>query len=80
MGEALRTPRHVKYRRESGFGLVYEHDGYGYDDASLYEVSERVVDVLEELDDAAAERAAVEREFGEETVARLLEMEVLERA
>jgi len=72
----LATPEFVKYRREDGFGLVYTHENYGYEDASLYEMDEQVIDLLERAD-AETPRSELEREFGEAVVEELLAMEVL---
>ena len=72
----LARPEHVKYRREAEGGLVYDHENYGYEDASLYEVSETVIDVLEFVDDER-DREAVEREFSPAVVESLLERGVL---
>jgi putative mycofactocin binding protein MftB len=73
------TPEFVKYRREDGFGLVYTHENYGYEDASLYEVDETVVEVLEFVG-GGQPRDAVEAEFSPAVVAALLERGVLARA
>ncbi|MFB6137586.1 MAG: mycofactocin biosynthesis chaperone MftB2, partial [Halobacteriaceae archaeon] len=62
----------VKYRRESGFGLVYEHENYGHEDASLYEVNETVVDVLEYVGDGT-DRDDVEGEFSADVVDALVD-------
>ncbi|MDG5777201.1 mycofactocin biosynthesis chaperone MftB2 [Haloarculaceae archaeon H-GB2-1] len=65
----VRKPDHVKYRREGDHGLVYDHENYGYEDASLTTVHSRIVDLLEYVDgsprpredlDAAFEQAVVE--------------------
>ena len=72
----LARPDHVKFRREAAGGLVYDHENYGYEDASLYEVSETVIDVLEFVDDER-DREAVEREFSPAVVESLLERGVL---
>jgi putative mycofactocin binding protein MftB len=76
MPETLTRPSHVKYRREATGGLVYDHENYGYEDASLYAVSETVVDVLEFVGDGRARRD-VEAEFSPSVVESLVERGVL---
>jgi putative mycofactocin binding protein MftB len=76
MSGALTRPSHVKYRREATGGLVYDHENYGYEDASLYAVSDTVVDVLEFVGDGRA-RADVEAEFSPTVVESLIERGVL---
>lgn len=76
MAETIRKPSHIKYRRESDFGLVYDHQNYGYEDASLLEVSETVIDVLEHVeDDECQER--LEATFSSEVVDALIERGIL---
>jgi len=69
-------PDHIKFRRETNGGLVYDHKNYGYEDASLYEVSDTVVDVLEFVDGECS-RVAVEDEFSPAVVDTLVERGVL---
>jgi len=76
MSGALTRPSHVKFRREATGGLVYDHENYGYEDASLYAVSDTVVDVLEFVGDGRA-RADVEAAFSPGIVESLLERGVL---
>lgn len=76
MTATIRVPDHVKYRREAAFGLVYDHENYGYEDASLYEVSETVVDVLESVGDGRR-RDELEREYSPSLVERLVEQDFL---
>jgi putative mycofactocin binding protein MftB len=76
MPETLTRPAHVKFRRESEGGLVYDHENYGYEDASLYAVSDTVVDVLEFVGEGRA-RTAVEAEFSPSVVESLVERGVL---
>ncbi|MFC6719870.1 mycofactocin biosynthesis chaperone MftB2 [Natrialbaceae archaeon GCM10025810] len=76
MTALVRKPAHVKYRREADYGFVYEHENYGYEDASLYEVNEVVVDALEFVGDGRS-RAEVEREYDAELVDTLVERELL---
>jgi hypothetical protein len=64
----LRTPAHVKYRREDGFGLVYDHENYGYDDATLVTVDERIIDALEFVDERAPSESELESAFHEQVV------------
>jgi putative mycofactocin binding protein MftB len=74
----LARPEHVKYRREAEGGLVYDHENYGYEDASMYEVNATVIDVLEFVDGEGRSREAVEREFSSGVVETLLERGVLD--
>ena len=76
MGGDLATPGFVKYRREEDFGLVYTHENYGDEDASLYETDERVVDVLQRAE-GGAPRTELKREFGADVVEELRSMELL---
>ncbi|MFD1600374.1 mycofactocin biosynthesis chaperone MftB2 [Halobellus rarus] len=69
-------PPHVKFRREGDGGLVYDHENYGYEDASMYEVSDTVIDVLEFVDGERS-REAVECEFSPAVVETLVERGVL---
>jgi putative mycofactocin binding protein MftB len=69
-------PAHIKFRREGDGGLVYDHENYGYEDASMYEVSDTVIDVLEFVDDERS-REVVEREFSPAIVDTLVERGVL---
>ena len=70
-------PDHVKFRREAEGGLVYDHENYGYEDASMYEVSDTVIDVLEFVDGERRPRDAVESEFSPAVVATLIDRGVL---
>lgn len=74
---AVEPPQHVKFRREAGFGLVYEHENYGYEDANLLRVDERVVDVLERTADAPRTRGELASEFSPELVDTLLQRGLL---
>jgi len=76
MSGTLSKPSYIKFRRESNGGLVYDHENYGYEDASMYAVSETVVDVLEYVGDRRP-RAEVESEFSRSVVESLLERGVL---
>lgn len=69
-------PNHIKYRREPEGGLVYDHENYGYDDASMYEVSDTVIDVLEFVGEECP-RDEVDQEFSPATVETLLNRGVL---
>lgn len=79
MSRAVYRPDHVKFRREARGGLVYDHENYGYEDASLYAVSDTVIEVLEFVD-GQRPRTEVEAEFSPSVVASLLERGVLTRA
>ena len=72
----VHRPAHVKFRREAEGGLVYDHENYGYEDASLYAVNEVVIDVLEFVGESRP-RNDVESEFSEAIVDSLLERGVL---
>jgi putative mycofactocin binding protein MftB len=74
---ALAPPSFVKFRRESEFGLVYEHENYGYEDANLLRVDERVVDVLERTADSPQPREELAGEFSPELVETLLQRGLL---
>ena len=76
MSATVSRPAHVKFRREADGGLVYDHENYGYEDASMYAVSDTVIDVLEFVGDRR-ERAAVESEFSPAVVESLIERGVL---
>lgn len=76
MPNALATPSHVKFRREADGGLVYDHENYGYEDASMFAVSDTVIDVLEFVDGRRS-REAVEAEFSPAVVDTLVERGVL---
>jgi putative mycofactocin binding protein MftB len=76
MSTSVSKPPHIKYRREADGGLVYDHENYGYEDASLYAVSDTVIDVLEFVD-AETTRDRVETEFSPAVVESLLERGVL---
>lgn len=74
---AVARPDYVKFRREADGGLVYNHENYGYEDASMYEVSDTVIDVLDFVDDERRSREAVEREFSPAIVETLISRGVL---
>ncbi|MEF8801828.1 MAG: mycofactocin biosynthesis chaperone MftB2 [Halolamina sp.] len=71
------TPSYIKYRREADGGLVYDHANYGYEDASMYAVSDTVIDVLEFVDGQRS-RTEVETAFSEAVVDSLVEKGVLD--
>jgi len=77
---AVEPPQHVKFRREAGFGLVYEHENYGYEDANLLRVDERVVDALERTADTPQPREELAAEFSPELVETLLQRGLLTEA
>lgn len=72
----LSKPSHIKYRREPEGGLVYDHENYGYEDASMYEVNGTVIDVLEFID-GERPREEVDQEFSPAVVQTLLNRGVL---
>jgi len=76
MADAVSKPRHIKFRREANGGLVYDHENYGYEDASMYAVSDTVIDVLEFVDGDRS-RAEVEAEFSPAVVDSLVAKGVL---
>ncbi|RLM53968.1 mycofactocin biosynthesis chaperone MftB [Halobellus sp. Atlit-31R] len=76
MAATVSTPSHIKFRREADGGLVYDHENYGYEDASMYAVSDTVIDVLEFVGDEQS-REAVEAEFSPAVVETLVERGVL---
>ena len=76
MPATVSRPSHVKYRREPDGGLVYDHENYGYEDASMYAVSDTVVDVLEFVEEPRP-RSEVEAEFSPAVVDSLVERGVL---
>lgn len=81
MSEMIVKPRYVKFRRESDGGLVYDHENYGYDDATLRSVDEQVIDVLERVDEQeGCDRATLIEEFGPGTVDTLLNVGMLTHA
>jgi putative mycofactocin binding protein MftB len=71
MSDRMETPPHVKFRREGEGGLVYDHENYGYEDATLSTVSDTVVDVLERAADGCSRRT-LEAEFTPATVEALV--------
>ena len=74
MTDRIIVPEHVKFRREASGGLVYDHENYGYEDATLSTVTEPVVDVLEHVSDVGAcERSTLEAEFESRTVRALID-------
>jgi len=75
---AVARPEYIKFRREAEGGLVYDHENYGYEDASMYEVSDTVIDVLEFVDGEGRPREAVEAEFSPAVVETLLDRGVLD--
>jgi len=77
MAETIRKPSYIKYRREADFGLVYDHQNYGYEDASLLEVNEVVVDVLERVDGDDKSRDYLEATFSSEIIDALIERGLL---
>ncbi|MDQ2054555.1 mycofactocin biosynthesis chaperone MftB2 [Halobellus sp. H-GB7] len=76
MPTTVSKPAHIKFRREADGGLVYDHENYGYEDASMYAVSDTVIDVLEFVDGERS-REAVEAEFSPDVVETLLQRGVL---
>jgi|AntRauMinimDraft_4_1070384.scaffolds.fasta_scaffold01991_4 putative mycofactocin binding protein MftB len=78
MSSTVYRPSHVKYRREADGGLVYDHENYGYEDASLYRVSDTVVEVLEFVEEPRPS-PDVEAEFSPAVVDSLVERGVLAR-
>jgi putative mycofactocin binding protein MftB len=77
MSSSISLPSHVKFRREADFGLVYEHENYGYDDASLLTVDETVIDVLEAVEHETPTRAELERQFSEDTIDAIIQRGLL---
>lgn len=66
-------PSHVKYRRESEFGLVYDHQNYGYEDASLLTVDESVIDILETVERQPRDHERLVAQFSERIVSTMLD-------
>ncbi|MFB6296364.1 MAG: mycofactocin biosynthesis chaperone MftB2 [Halobacteriales archaeon] len=76
--ERIVRPSHVKFRRETEGGLVYDHENYGYEDATLTTVDGVVIDVLERVERGdGCRRSALDDEFGAGTVDTLLEAGIL---
>jgi putative mycofactocin binding protein MftB len=76
--ERIVRPSHVKFRREAEGGLVYDHENYGYEDATLTTVDGVVIDVLERVDERDGCRiATLDDEFGAGTVDTLLQAGIL---
>jgi putative mycofactocin binding protein MftB len=81
MSDRIVRPDHVKFRREADGGLVYVHENYGYEDATLTTVDDIVIDVLERIEErGGCGRPALEDEFGSRTVDTLLEAGMLTHA
>ncbi len=78
MSDHITRPSHVKYRHEAEGGLVYDHENYGYEDATLKTVDSTVIDVLKRIDEnEGCTRASLEQEFGVKTVDTLLAAGIL---
>ena len=76
MTDAVSKPGYIKFRREADGGLVYDHENYGYEDASMYRVNDTVIDVLEFVDEGRS-REEVEAEFSAAIVDSLVDRGVL---
>lgn len=76
MATTVEKPPHIKYRREAEGGLVYDHENYGYEDASMYTVSETVIEVLEVVD-GGCPRQHLDEEFSESVIDALIDRGVL---
>lgn len=50
MGKTVFKPEYIKYRLEDDYGLVYDHENYGYEDATLTTVDKRIISCLEYVD------------------------------
>ncbi|AOW79433.1 mycofactocin system protein MftB [Halodesulfurarchaeum formicicum] len=69
MGKTVSKPEYIKYRREDEYGLVYDHENYGYEDATLSTVDERIISCLEYVEDRSAiELEALQDEFSPEVI------------
>jgi putative mycofactocin binding protein MftB len=69
MSGTIVVPEYVKYRREETGGLVYTHENYGYEDATLTSVSDSVIDVLEHVhENSGCNASELETNFSAETV------------
>lgn len=78
MTDLIVRPDHVKFRHEAEGGLVYDHENYGYEDASLTTVSGTVIEVLERVEEReGCRRSLLEDEFGARTVNTLLEAGII---
>jgi len=74
MSETVVVPEYVKYRREETGGLVYTHENYGYEDATLTSVSGQVIDVLEHVtENGGCSAGTLQSNFSEETVEVLVD-------
>jgi hypothetical protein len=73
MSAQLRKPRYVKYRSEKDHGLVYDHENYGYEDATLTAVSDVVIDVLERVNGESVPRESLERQFSVRTIETMID-------
>lgn len=74
MSETVVVPEYVKYRREETGGLVYAHENYGYEDATLTSVSGSVIDVLEHVHESGGCSATtLQSNFSAETVEVLVD-------
>jgi len=80
MPSSLVVPDHVKYRRESTGGLVYDHENYGYEDATLAQVDDVVIDVLEFVEEGMPTREEVENTFSPTIVDTLVNRGYLHHA
>jgi len=68
----LQKPSYVKYRRESDFGLVYDHENYDDEDAKLLQVDSDIVSALEYVDESRPSRNEFESNFSPSLVDSLL--------
>lgn len=73
MAVQLRKPRYVKYRSEGDHGLVYDHENYGYEDATLTAVSNVVIDVLERVNEESVSRKTLEQQFSDHTIEAMID-------
>jgi hypothetical protein len=81
MSDQVIIPDHIKFRRETETGLVYDHENYGYEDATLTKVGETVIDILEWInEEGGCSYPSLEDEYSPQTIDTLLESGVLTRA
>lgn len=78
MAATVEKPPYIKFRREAEGGLVYDHENYGYEDASMYTVTNTVIEVLEFVDGECS-RTDLDEEFSAAVIDSLIDRGVLAR-
>lgn len=77
---SLTKPSHIKFRWEGDTGLIYDHENYGYEDATLTSADGLLIEVLEYVDEHDPTRRELEREFSPAVVEVMLDRGFLTHA